>query len=352
MRIANNCAFCEHRRYALGRRIDPSRRACGRRAPAGSDRIGWDVSAAGRVALGVVVPSPGGAEPGSEAAGARLAMQAQAAEAAGADSLWVDDHLVQVEGANSPYPFSSDGRPTWPTAQPRWESLTTLAFIAAATERCTVGTAVLILPQRHVVELAKTTATLDVLSGGRLVLGCGIGWLAEEMEACGWRFDTRAKRAEEMLAALRACWEGRPEAIGGEHVRLPPGLVFEPTPVQRPGPPLLVGGMSDAALRRAANHGDGWLGFAPHEQLDVERLARQVATLRTTRERSARAGQPFRLSLLFDGWPADHRDLIPSLLELAALGLDELIVEPDWIEPRRCAEAIAGIRSTLDVARG
>jgi probable F420-dependent oxidoreductase len=279
-------------------------------------------------------------------------MQARTAEAAGADSLWVDDHLVQVEGAKSRYPFSGDGRPTWPTAQPRWESLTTLAFIAAATERCTVGTAVLILPQRHVVELAKTTATLDVLSGGRLVLGCGIGWLAEEMEACGWQFDTRASRAEEMLAALRACWEGRPEAFSGEHVRLPSGLVFEPAPVQRPGPPLLVGGMSEAALRRAALHGDGWLGFIPKEQLDLERLTRQVATLKMTRANSARAKEPFRLSLLFDDWPADHGDLIPQLIALAALGLDELIVEPDWIDPRRCAEAIADIRSTLDAAHG
>lgn len=295
------------------------------------------------ISLGVVLPTPGGGDPNPD-----LTAVARRAELAGADSLWVDDHLAQVEGASSPYPFARDGRPTWPVAQPRWESLTALAFIAAATERCTIGTAVLILPQRHVVELAKTTATLDVLSGGRLVVGCGVGWLAEEMEACGWPFATRGQRADEMLDALRACWTGRPAGVAGEQVQLPPGLVLEPTPLQRPGPPLLVGGMSAAALRRAAHRGDGWLAYVPEELLDLDALRDQLAAVDNLRAEGPRAAEAFRRSLLFGMWPDSPDELLYRLLELAGLAFDELIVEPPWEDVDACADAIARIRAGLD----
>jgi probable F420-dependent oxidoreductase len=278
-------------------------------------------------------------------------VHARLAESAGADSLWVDDHLAQVEDAESPYPFSIDAQTPWPVAAPRWESLTTLAFAAAATERCTVGTAVLILPQRHVVELAKTTATLDVLSGGRLVLGCGVGWLAEEMEALGWPFATRGARANEMLDALRACWLGRPPEFAGEHVRLPAGLVLEPTPLQQPGPPLLVGGMSRAALRRAAERGDGWLAYVPEELLDTDALAEQVKMVKALRAEGPRAAEPFRCSLLYGGWPPDPASLIDRVVELAELGFDELIVEPSWLDTPATARTIAAIRGALDGVR-
>jgi probable F420-dependent oxidoreductase len=294
-------------------------------------------------ALGVVLATPGAGDPAPD-----LAACARAAEAAGADSLWVDDHLVQVDGATSPYPFTRDGRPTWSVAQPRWESLTALAFIAAATKRCTIGTAVLVLPQRHVVELAKTTATLDVLSGGRLVLGCGVGWLAEEMEACGWSFAARGARADEMLGALRECWTGRPSGFMGEHIQLSDGLVFEPTPIQHPGPPLLVGGMSAAARRRAAVHGDGWLAFASEELLDLETLAGQLADTNRLRAESDRASETFRRSFVYGAWPDDRDALIARLLQLAQLGFDELIVEPSWGDPGECVRTIAAARGALD----
>ena len=295
------------------------------------------------ISLGVVLPTPGGGDPNPD-----LTALARRAELAGADSLWVDDHLAQVEGASSRYPFARDGQPTWPVAQPRWESLTALAFIAAATERCTIGTAVLILPQRHVVELAKTTATLDVLSGGRLVLGCGVGWLAEEMEACGWPFATRGRRADEMLDALRACWTGRPAGVAGDQVQLPEGLVLEPTPLQRPGPPLLVGGMSAAALRRAAHRGDGWLAYVPEELLDFEGLRDQLAAVDHLRAEGPRGAEAFMRSLVFGMWPDSPGELLDRLLELAQLGFDELIVEPPWEDADACADAIALIRAGLD----
>lgn len=291
---------------------------------------------------GAAIPSPGvfTIEPGP-------GERARLAEAAGADSLWVNDHLVQVESSRSRYPFSRDGKLTWPPDLPHWESLTTLAFVAAHTERATIGTAVLVLPQRHVVQLAKTTATLDVLSGGRLVLGCGLGWLAEEMEACGWSFESRGARADEMLSSLRSCWAGRPGAVSGEHVKLPPDLVFEPAPVQKPGPPILIGGMSPAALRRAARHGDGWLAIAMMETLQIDELRRTLENVLSEREQSERREEPFRAAIHLHS-AAHEVGLVPKAAsKLQAIGFDEVIVDPPWLNTRAATRMIAAVRNAV-----
>src|SRR5918998_3221020 len=157
------------------------------------------------------------------------------AEDAGADSLWVNDHLLMAAGGRSPYPFTPDGAIPWPIDMPWYECLTAASFLAATTSRCRIGTSVLILPQRNVLELAKTTATLDALSGGRLVFGIGAGWFAEEMEALGYRFQRRGQRTDEMIEALRRCWTGRPHSFEGEEIAMPEKLVFEPRPSQPSG---------------------------------------------------------------------------------------------------------------------
>lgn len=293
--------------------------------------------------LGAAIPSPGGF-PEAPGPGVRARM----AEDAGAQSLWVNDHLVQVENSTSRYPFSPDGKPTWSPDLPHWESLTTLAFMAAATSTATIGTAVLILPQRQIVELAKTTATLDVLSGGRLVLGCGIGWLAEEMEACGWDFRTRGKRANELLTALRECWSGRPAALAGQHVTLPEGLVFEPRPAQRPGPPILVGGMSRAGLRRAAHLADGWLAIAITDTLDWHAVETGVAAVREERAAGPRADEPFRLAMHLHSAPEEAADIPELALRFAALGFDEVIIDPPWGDADAAQANIGAVREALD----
>jgi probable F420-dependent oxidoreductase len=185
-----------------------------------------------------------------------LTKMGRLAEDAGADSLWVNDHLLMVEGGRSPYPFTPDGAIPWPMDLPWYECLTAASFLAATTSRCRIGTSVLILPQRNVLELAKTTATLDALSGGRLILGIGVGWFAEEIEALGYRFETRGRRTDEMIEVLRRCWTGRPRAFEGGEIVVQEDLVFEPRPSQPNGPPILVGGMSRTALGRAGRaHG-------------------------------------------------------------------------------------------------
>jgi len=297
-----------------------------------------------KAGLGVVISTPSAASP----TGAALTLHSRLAEEAGAVSLWVDDHLAQIRDSKSPYPFAADGEATWDVDSPIWESLTSLAFIAAATETATIGTAVLILPQRHVIELAKTTATLDVLSGGRLVLGCGVGWLAEEMEALGWSFRRRGARADEQLDALRACWTGRPDPFEGEHVTLPKGLVMEPKPLQRPGPPLLVGGMSRAARRRAAERGDGWLALSTADTYDRSELEEQLGEVGELRAAGPRAAEPFRATFVLADWPDDREALIARAVEVSELGFDEIVLEPDWDDPDGCTATITAAKAALD----
>jgi probable F420-dependent oxidoreductase len=253
---------------------------------------------------------------------------ALAAEAAGAESLWVSDHLLMVEDTLEGYPYSADGHATWPADIDYYESLTCCSFMAAVTSACRVGTAVLVLPQRNVLELAKVAATIDRLSGGRLVLGLGAGWYRAEMEALGYSFEGRGRRADQMLVTLRECWSGRPRAIDGE-IHVPPGVVLEPTPAQPGGPPLLVGGMTERALRRAARFGDGWLAITWVDRYDAAELERSLDRLRTLRAEIG-DGAPCRTTLLLHATD-DQADDVPAAIDaLAGLGFDELIVDPPW----------------------
>jgi probable F420-dependent oxidoreductase len=268
------------------------------------------------------------------------------AEDAGADSLWVNDHLLTVEGGRSPYPFTPDGAIPWPMDLPRYECLTAASFLAATTSRCRIGTSVLILPQRNVLEFAKTTATLDALSGGRFVLGIGVGWFAEEMEALGYRFESRGRRTDEMIEVLRGCWTGRPRPFEGKEIVVPEGLVFEPRPAQSGGPPILVGGMSRAALRRAALRGDGWLAFQRGE-LDPGKLAELLETLENLRGEFGRLDEPFSYVMRLHTAP----EMAPRLSEFAIrvqdLGFDELIINPPWEDPSEVQRLINRVKGAV-----
>ena len=271
------------------------------------------------------------------------------AEEAGADSLWVNDHLLMVESGRSPYPFTPDGAFPWPTDLPRYECLTAASFLAATTSRCRVGTSVLILPQRNVLELAKTTATLDALSGGRFVLGIGVGWFAEEMEALGYQFDTRGRRTDEMIEVLRHCWTGRPQPFQGKEIAVPEGLIFEPRPSQPNGPPILVGGMSRAALRRAALPGDGWLAFQ-REELDARQLADLLETLEDLREKAGRLDESFSHVMQLSSSPGMAPGLPEFAVRVQELGFDELIINPPWEDLVQAEELIDQVKTTVSTS--
>ena len=182
---------------------------------------------------------------------------AQAAEEAGFESLWTVEHVVVPAAYESRYPYSSSGRMPGAEDVDIPDPLVWLAYIAGATTRLRLGTGILILPQRNPVILAKEAATLDKLSGGRLELGIGVGWLREEFDALGVPFDDRAARTDEYIDALRALWGSPSATFSGRFASFTEVKSF-PKPAQSGGVPIVVGGHTPAAARRAGRLGDGF----------------------------------------------------------------------------------------------
>lgn len=245
---------------------------------------------------------------------------ASALEEAGFDSLWVSDHIVLPREIRSRYPFAEDGRATWPTDTPYLDALIALALAAAATERVRLGTAVLVLPMRNPVELAKQAASIDVASGGRLELGVGAGWLAEEFAALNVPFERRGARLEEWIAIARACWTGAPDARASAHYDLPADVLCLPTPAH--DIPILIGGHSPVALRRTGRVGDGWLGQQAAGALDPDALHAEIATIA-----DAAAGAKPRTVLRIVESLGRPDVVAANLPALAAAGVDEVIVD-------------------------
>lgn len=182
---------------------------------------------------------------------------AQAAESSGFDSVWTGEHVVLPDPQAPPSP----ARPTFPMLHPS----AVLSFLAAGTSTIKLGTGIILVPQRNPVVLAKELASLDVLSEGRLLFGIGVGYLKQEFDALGVSFEARGARTDEYLEAMQALWTQEQPAYRGEFVSFS-GVQAYPRPVQKPHPPIVVGGMSSSAYRRAVTRGNGWYGFA----LDVE----------------------------------------------------------------------------------
>jgi len=254
---------------------------------------------------------------------------ARAIEDAGFDGVWVSDHVVMPERIESWYPFADDGVVRWPTAVDWYDALVSLALAAGATERVTLGTAVLVLPLRHPVELAKQAASLDAASGGRVVLGVGAGWLREEFEALGVPFEGRGGRLAEWMAIARACWSGRPPALRTERYALPAGTLCLPVP-PRGTIPFLVGGHSPFALRRAGRIGDGWLGQQAVGELDPDAAAADIAAVREAAAGAGRDPDSLRIVLRIVESEGRAAEVARHLPGLARAGVQEVIVDLDW----------------------
>jgi probable F420-dependent oxidoreductase len=273
-----------------------------------------------RMHIGVKLPHTGTGVPATT-----VALRARELERAGFDSLWVSDHVVLPEVIASRYPFSSDGKATWPTTTPYLEALVVLAAAAAVTERVRLGTAALVLPQRNPILLAKQVASIDAMSGGRVALGIGAGWLREEFEALDTPFDTRGARMVEWIELLRDCWTGRPAAYSGAHYELPAGTLVLPEPAH--DIPLYLGGHSPTALNRAGRLGDGWLAQQALPALDPEQLAGETATVRSAATAAGR--DPARLHVVLRLVESAGRaeTIARRLGDLALAGVDEIIVD-------------------------
>jgi probable F420-dependent oxidoreductase len=181
-----------------------------------------------------------------------------AAEKLGFESVWMPEHLIfPLAMAGSPYP--GQAHPPVPPTTPVFDAFGWLCFLAGKTERIRLGTNVYLLGLRHPFVAARAVQTLDVVSNGRAELGVGAGWLREEWVAAGLDPGTRGRRLDEALGVVKRLWSEPVVEHHGEFYDFGP-VAFEPKPVQKPWPKIHVGGESDAALRRAARHGDGWLG--------------------------------------------------------------------------------------------
>ncbi len=204
-------------------------------------------------------------------------------------------------------PTATSGEWAARTAGECLDQLATLAFLAARTERVNLLTSVMVVPQRHPVLAAKMLATVDLLSKGRLIVGCGAGWMKEEFEALGAPpFAERGRATDEYLDAFKALWTKDAPAFTGKHVQFG-DVIFAPKPARKPHPPIWIGGESGVALKRAVRVGDGWYPASnnPQVRLDTpERLAAAIAELHTLARAAGRDPASIDIGYLVL-WPAD-----------------------------------------------
>jgi probable F420-dependent oxidoreductase len=240
---------------------------------------------------------------------------AAAAEAGGFATLWWGEHVVMVDEPRSRYPYSPDGRIAVPASADWLDPLAGLSFAAAVTSRIGLATGVLLLPEHNPVLVAKQAATLDVLSAGRLTLGVGIGWSAEEFAALGVPFARRGERTAEYVAAMRTLWSDDVASFSGEFARFD-GVRVNPKPVNGRRIPVVAGGNSDAALRRVAAFADGWYGF----NLPADAVAGRISTLAENCRSRGRSSSELTVAV-------SVTDSSPSMLpELARAGVTQLVV--------------------------
>jgi len=257
------------------------------------------------------------------------AAMGELAEGFGIESLWTVEHTVVPAGYGSEYPYSKSGRMPGPEEVPIPDPLVWLAWVAARTTTVRLGTGILILPQRNPVTLAKEVATLDVLSKGRVLLGVGVGWLKEEFDILGIPFDERGPRTDEAIAALRELWTSDEAEFHGRFFDFARAKSY-PKPAQEGGVPVVVGGHSVAAARRAGRLGDGF--FPAGADLD------SVAPLLDEMRRAAReAGRdPDSIEITCGG--AKDAETVGRY---ADLGVARMVIRPPAFEPD-------GLRSGLE----
>jgi probable F420-dependent oxidoreductase len=249
------------------------------------------------LSIGCTLPTSGAvADPSS------IGAMARAAEDLGFHSVWISDHVVVPEQISSFYPYAKDGRFPTPATQDYLEPLSAMGYLAGHTRRVRIGVAVLILPYRHPLLTAKMIATLDQLSGGRIELGIGVGWMREEFEALGLpseMYTHRGSVTDEQVRIFKTVWTEDVVAHDGRFYKFD-RLGAHPHPLQKPHPPIWVGGHTAPALRRTARLGDGWLpiGGRPPADLPPDEVARCVATIRE--EASGEGRDPSALKIWVD----------------------------------------------------
>ena len=244
-----------------------------------------------------------------------LAHLAQTAEKCGFESLWTVEHVVIPKDYQSPYPYSKSGKIPGGEDVPIPDPLMPLSFAAALTKNIHLATGVVILPQRHPLYLAKEIATLDLLSGGRVILGIGSGWLKEEFDALGVDFHTRGARTDEAIQAMRACWTENLSSFHGKHFNFGPVRSY-PKPLHN-SVPIHIGGHSLAAARRAGRLGEGFFPALG----EIPKLQELFATMREAAQKAGRNPAQIELSCM-------ARAAVDSIKPLEDIGISRVVVAP------------------------
>lgn len=257
-----------------------------------------------------------------------------AGEQLGYESVWIPEHLVLPSAmSGSPHPGAT--HPPIPPETPVFDAFAYLAFLAGRTRSIRLGTGVFNIGLRHPFVTARAVQTLDVVSGGRAELGVGASWLEAEWRAVGLDFATRGRRVDEAIEVCKRLWTEPEIAHHGEHFAFD-AVRFEPKPVQRPWPPISIGGESERALDRAARLGDGWIGMSH----DLESAARRLAVLRSRLEAHGRSLARFEVSV------TAHVHDAADLARWRSLGVTRLVVAP-WKRSRDAVEALARLSESL-----
>ena len=268
---------------------------------------------------------------GDDATPAVLGSVAEKAEAVGLDALWASDHLILPKQTVSRYPSTKDGQFPDFWKKSYFQAFSVLNYLAAKTERVRLGTSVLVLPMRNPIEVATQVAEMDRLSNGRVDFGVGVGWFTEEFEALGYSFRERGARTNEGLDICKALWKEGPATFNGRFYSFEEAHVG-PKPVQRPHPPIYIGGSTDAALKRVAKYGDVWHPLKPTPEQIIEIKPRLDAALAA----EGRSGDGFpiasKLTLTFQDGPPQPgqepaegrpRDIIDALKRFRDVGTTE-----------------------------
>jgi len=257
---------------------------------------------------------------------------ARLAEGVGFESLWAGEHVVLPDPREPPSPMEPRDRILDPVIA--------LAFLAAQTHRVCLGTGIIILPQRNPLVLAKEIASLDVLSAGRFIFGIGVGYLEPEFRALGIPFAERGARTDDYLAAMRAIWSEEQPAHHGRFVQFA-NVQAHPQPTQQPGPPIVVGGRSPGAYRRAVEQGNGWYGFS----MSVDATARALADLQTA---AAQFSRPAALGPLEISVTPRGPVTLDEAKQYAALGVHRLVLRlPTDPNPQTLERFVGSVGETL-----
>jgi len=270
--------------------------------------------------VGISVPLP--------AYHVEVAMMARKAEELGFESLWCAEHPIIPVHTTSRFPGSADG--IIPESYSHFvDPFVALGRASGVTATIKLATGIVLVPERHPLLLAKEIATLDLLSGGRFLFGIGTGWLREETEIMGGNFDHRWSQARETILAMKELWTKEEAEFHGTYYKFPPVKSY-PKPLQKPHPPVMLGGLATNVLRRIVAWGDGWLP----NRVTPEQVRESRATLDTLAKEAGR--DPASISISVYGQPADH-DLITRFLEA---GADRVVVRPPTakIESEMAAE--------------